>query len=825
MNNQALCEELIRADTEKEVELLLMKADYWDNIDFWAAFGDNSANASVIGAQQADAESALVEKIVNSIDARLLNACQANGYNPHNYTDLPQTGQEAICRWFEHGLNTDQISRAGNIAAWYQSKINEQAEQITVTATGARGSFASITIVDTGEGQEPDCFGDTFCSLNTGNKRSVPFVQGKHTMGGTGALRFCGAGRVRAHNLQLIVSRRNPAYASKSSNTPWGFTVVRKFPAQGNEKTPTYRYLAPGKQVLHFEATELAIFPQVPPQGGKAEPYARFAPWGTLTKLYEYIKATYITESSSRGKLTLLRKLELRIPQATLPVKLYECRGFRSAADAHPTIVLMGIMNRLTSLPSRSEYLEWDGTPKKLEFRVDSQLFQAIVWAFKSADTAKRYRGAKGVLFMLNGQTHAILDDRFFSRKTVDLDALRKSLLVVVDCSAISKAHEMELIMNSRDRLAESEFRNQVENELATRLKEHPALQRLRNERIRYSGAADQHQDRAIRDFLESHLQTNPDLSKLLFEGSDISNPHKPFTQSDDQIQLRNYPTYFRLRKATNGYLRRDAHLDRGYHRFIFETDACDNYFDRLDSPGIRALDINDDDNLWTNADNYIEGWHLSDGTAEMRLRLPDNTHEGDIIDFKFTVSDDNPDTLEEFVSHIRLDIKSPNQSTHGNPDNDKSKSRPVKVDLPEIKRVGEEDWNIQSPEPFDAHTALRRFDLAEGRYEFRYNAANKWLRHYVQSRRLTDGQAENLTKQFGQIISLFALAVMANHKQQEPEKGNVDNSPDSADGGVSAILVNDLVDWFTSAIAPVVSTIDTFTSSPLVAADPEDEE
>ena len=220
---QRLCEQLIRADTETAVETALRDAGYWDNIADWDVFGGNSANASMIGGQQEAVESALVEKIVNSIDARMLNACHENGIDPQ-VSDVPQSGIEAIHKWFDHGLKTEQASRAGNISVWSSSKRNEQSEHITVAATGGRRSndYASISIADTGEGQEPDNFASTFCSLNTGNKRAIPFVQGKHTMGGTGVLRFCGAERVNAHQLQL--SQRNPNHLQTNGTTAMGFS-------------------------------------------------------------------------------------------------------------------------------------------------------------------------------------------------------------------------------------------------------------------------------------------------------------------------------------------------------------------------------------------------------------------------------------------------------------------------------------------------------------------------------------------------------------------------------------------------------------------------
>ena len=824
LSGRALCEALIRADSEAEVESVLRDVGYWDDIDAWTVFGGNEANASVIGGQQASPEAALVEKIVNSIDARLLDACRQHGLEPRSGADVPGSGLEAVSAWFDHGMNTDQVSKAGNVMAWGPGKLAAQADRITVTATGPTDGYASITVADEGEGQEPDAFADTFCSLNTGNKRSIPFVQGKHTMGGTGALRFCGAGRVHAHNLQLIVSRRNPAYASAGERTPWGFTVVRRFPEQANEKTPTYRYLTPKGAVLRFEADALAIFPQRPDERGQAEPYARAAGWGTLTKLYEYIKGTYITrtpDDSPKARLSLLRNLELRMPNAMLPVKLYECRPFKAAAKQRPTMVLTGIMGRLHNLANPSESLEWDGAPKLCEFRVDKQLIRVAVWVFKKP--AGSWRGPHGVLFTLNGQTHATLPDSFFGRADVGMDPLRKSLLVVVDCSDISSTHESALMMTSRDRLADSEFAKQIKSKLAEDLKAHPALKKLRNERLRFRGDVDEQARSTVRDLMVKLVAGNPDLGKLLIDGDQIANPHQPFGIINDPPVLRQFPTFFRLRKAKDGHLHRNAHLGLNYHRFIFETDAQDDYFDRVDAPGARCLDMKDDEGAWLNADRLIDGWHLSEGVAEMRLLLPAGATAGDVFQFKFTVFDHNHETTD-FVSTIELCVL-PKKDRPEPPDDrpdPKPKPKPIKGDVPEIREVREEQWAEQVPAPFNADTALRRNDNGEGGYELRYNGDNKWLSKEVSLSNANDSQAADLRHQFGVVMAALGMAVMAAHQRktnsQQHHEDPAGSDPDDNDNPNTN--VNELIEWTTEAVAPVVASIHNLTAAALGAHD-----
>ena len=652
---RSLCERLIRAASETEVQQVL--GGYWGDGSAWVDFGGNPANASVIGGQQEAAEAALVEKVVNSIDARLLNACREAQVDPRDGKASPGTGVEAVARWFDHGLRTEQASKAGSIAVWASAKRNLEAEQITVAATGSVDGPACISIADSGEGQEPDEFAATFCSLNTGNKRSVSFVQGKHTMGGTGALRFCGGDSVHAHRLQLIVSRRNPKFASAGDSTLWGFTVVRRFPAESREKTETYRYLAPGGKVLRFAARELRIFPQASDGARRAEPYGRAAGWGTLTKLYEYVKSTYITKSSDTGnrQLSLLRKLELRMPDAMLPVKLYECRGFARASDRTPSVVLVGISNRLAGLVRPGETLEWE-VPKTFEFRVDGQRLRAQVWAF--CEAANPWRGSDGVLFAFSGQTHAALDDRFFARQSVGLGVLRRHLLVVVDCSEISRDHESSLVMTSRDRLASTAFARDVQDRLAAKLRDHSALKQLRNKRLRSSGLTKDQTDQTFQQFLDRCLlQELPDLGKMLIDGTKISNPHAPLAVTPEPLQLLRYPTFFRFASGVEPF-KRDAPLGQQDHRFKFKTDARDDYFDRHDDPGGRFLDIATPAGGWSNADTLMESWYLSEGSAEMRVRLPEGAEIGDVVKLRLTITGSS--TKPKFVNTIELTVVAP---------------------------------------------------------------------------------------------------------------------------------------------------------------------
>jgi hypothetical protein len=76
------CLALMKADTEEEVIALLKDAGYWNDSKVWRFYGDRDTNYNAIGNQQSRPDAALVEKIVNSVDARLMNECLVRGIDP-----------------------------------------------------------------------------------------------------------------------------------------------------------------------------------------------------------------------------------------------------------------------------------------------------------------------------------------------------------------------------------------------------------------------------------------------------------------------------------------------------------------------------------------------------------------------------------------------------------------------------------------------------------------------------------------------------------------------------------------------------------------------
>jgi hypothetical protein len=96
---QSLCLSLVKAETEESVIDILKKADLWDNERNWKNYGNTENNFSVIGSQQSRPEAAIVEKIINSVDAMLMRECLRRKINPES-SHAPENIVDALEQFF-----------------------------------------------------------------------------------------------------------------------------------------------------------------------------------------------------------------------------------------------------------------------------------------------------------------------------------------------------------------------------------------------------------------------------------------------------------------------------------------------------------------------------------------------------------------------------------------------------------------------------------------------------------------------------------------------------------------------------------------------------
>src|SRR5262245_22006178 len=150
-----LCLSLMKTDTEEGVIALLRDAGFWDERDAWRYYGDCESNFSTIYNQASRSDAALVEKIVNSVDARLLNESLVAGVDPEG-PDAPASMRDAVARFFEKA-KASGTTKTGRIREWTEERRTQEARSITISATGHKPTQGNpcFTIADGGEGQTP----------------------------------------------------------------------------------------------------------------------------------------------------------------------------------------------------------------------------------------------------------------------------------------------------------------------------------------------------------------------------------------------------------------------------------------------------------------------------------------------------------------------------------------------------------------------------------------------------------------------------------------------------------------------------------------------
>lgn len=647
--------QLLSTDTEKQVIDALRSYGYWDEPMVWRQFGDTDNNYSAIGNQQSRPEAALVEKLVNCIDARLLNECLVRGINPESEA-APQSIRAAVATFFEDA--TEPGPDAGQVSNWPEDRQREQARHITVALTGLRPRQGRpcITVADLGEGQTPARVPETFLSLDRKNKQRVPFVQGKFNMGGTGALKFCGA-----ESLQLLITRRNPALIKDGSaeDLRWSITVVRRerpAPGSGNLRNSVYKYLAPvdatarpySGALLSFRAEQLPMMPE------KNDAYARMMRWGSVIKLYEYeLKG----KSHALMPDGLLGSMELLLPGAALPIRVHECRDFRGEKQRSFENTLVGLNARLES--NRGMNLE-NGYPSSVPFTVSGERMVARIYAFLPGK-ADSYRSNEGIVFVVNGQTHGSIPKTFYERKSVKMKRLASSLLVVVECSELSVGAREDLFMNSRDRLSNGELRRSVERQLEDVISHHPGLRALQEARKNQELQQELSEAKPLEEVLEQILKRSPSLAKLFLLGQRVGNPFRGKEEGEGggvggkqqahKFTGKPHPTFFRFAKKKDGEeLTRTAELGRKC-RIKFETDVENDYFSRASTPGryhievvAGALDGAELDSNITLHDG-MANWSISSSVEQLAA--------GDEMVVQCTVTDDS--LVEPFVNVAKV--------------------------------------------------------------------------------------------------------------------------------------------------------------------------
>lgn len=744
--------ELLTVDREKEVINALDAVGLWGHEASWRLLGDREDNYATIGAQAVIPEAALAEKITNAIDAILMRRCREEGIDPKG-PGAPSSVRNAVARYFEVNPSA---SYSGTLEAWDQSKILEVARSTTsISLTGdrrkqvnRRRNYPSVSILDRGEGQAPEAQPQTLLSLGNSLKKDIAFTQGKFAMGGTAALRFCGD-----QNLQLVLSRRAPILAEEDCvSSDWGFTIVRRDYQEGDSMT-AYRYLAPigaehnpgHGEILCFPAERLPIGPRY------NNPYEMEVESGTLIKLYQY-QTDSVTQFGQTGGLR--QELDVWMPHLPLPIRLHECRWDGDPRSSEWN--LTGLDRRLRE--AQPEY-ETTGTLK-----VRGEPFTYRIFCL-AKDNAKRYRGDHGVVFAVNGQSHGMLHKRIFGSKAVKLPLLEDALAVVLDCTDVAVPALEDLTQNSRDRLSESQFRKEVEDQIKQLLVEDGRLGELNRQwadKLLEERLSD---DQPLEDVLKKVMRRSDVLNALFLRGTRLQNQATVSPSPDgDEFEGLPHPTEFRFLKLQYGKeLERTCHMGQRV-RIDFATDVEDSYFKRAILPGQLDVQIRRDGNEIEDSE-YTYVVHLFSGIAHLSLVLPPSVVIGDELLVDVVVNDET--LIKPFVNKAHITVLSEQKPGKGASRNGNSRLtlRPSGIEFPQISDIYEDRWDELG---MDKGSALRIRNLGPNQpggattYLFYVNMDNEYLRA---ERRASPTKKELLDAQWRYGLVLLGLGLLREPK------------------------------------------------------------
>jgi len=570
MTNEKLFWKIFNAQDENELHKTVTESKILSDKDNWYPYGgkdkNDRGNFGTFENQQANPIPALIEKITNSIDTLLLKKCRLKEIDPKS-DDAPNDMAEAVERFFD--------IKNGDFSEISQSGRRSIAEDIQVIVEGDKKT-PNLVIYDSGEGQHPDEFKDTFLSLARCNKTNIQFVQGKYNMGSTGAVIFCGE-----YRYQLIASKQCNKLNKRKSN-PFGFTLVRQHPLSEYEevhlKSSWYEYLTIDGEIPQFEIDELDL-----------GLYDRKFKTGSAVKLYSY---GLPRGSRSSAVWDLWRDLNHYLYHPALPFLVYEKRYPNNKTPSKP---ILGNKNRLI-LDER------DKKEKTITIAISDASFGEVpieVHVFNPGVDHKEFINGKSVIFAVNGQVQGYLTRTFISQD-LGFSMLRDSMLVQVDCTKMRASFRGALFKGSRDRLNEGNKTEYLIDKITDVLRNNVELKTL-NQNRKNKILRESAEDKSLLAEVMANLPVNKEILNLLNNNADFQffkkhgnvNRTNFNEEKKEKYPSKRFPSIFKIQLKGNGDGRPLKSIPlNGKSTINFETDVEDEYLFRPKEKGELELEV-----------------------------------------------------------------------------------------------------------------------------------------------------------------------------------------------------------------------------------------
>jgi len=649
MNSKETCLKLLTAESEDVVTEIIEAELELNNPANWKPLDGRETNFNVTSNQASDGGKALTELMTNMVDAVLMKHAFLKDIDPRG-KDAPRTMYEAVDRLVKN-LRGGKLTNLDSKDQWLRQFAQTN---LVIGITGAktkREGLPCYTFVDNGEGQRGEDFESTFLSLSAGNKKNIPFVQGKYNMGSSGVLRYCGM-----QGYKLIVSRR---YDERGE---WAWALVRKRPSSG-EEMPVAEYFFPDGKIPTFEMDML--FPFHTSKGDRYD--GVLLTTGTVVKLFDYHVGSQFL--SFRGARETLNE---NLVETILPFRLLDFRQLpksaktRAAAKKRGGDRAKGIdprpfygMEFLLLRSHREEGIEDEedeaaGEDKIFVGKINEPSLgevsiSAVPLKRKLPDWLKKSNNR--VFHAVNGQVQ-FKQTRGYLSQSCGLPALKDRIVIIVDASHLTFVAHNEVWKGDREYISNTILGERYKDEVTKTIKESEALKSLQHkiaeeelDRAAKSGSNDLFQKLVNFDQNFAGLLSNRDPSiKLPSSGAGNGADRGGGEFKDGKYS----PTFVRLdERFTRDGL--DVPLNR-VRQVSARTDAENGYLNRSDNPGRVLID----DAI---RERFAIREHLHDGRLSLYLTpIEDKLDVGDSFKFKVGLQDDAmPEPVETEPMTIRI--------------------------------------------------------------------------------------------------------------------------------------------------------------------------
>jgi hypothetical protein len=631
-NARAVCARLLSAESEAAVQGIIDQIPEMRNPRNWRPLDRRETNFNVTSNQASDGGKALTELMTNMVDAVLMKHAFLKGVDPGGKR-APRTMYEAVDKFIKP-LRGGKLVNLDPSDPWLRDFAQKN---LVIGVTGAktkRTGLPCYTFVDNGEGQRPKDFERTFLSLSEGNKRDIPFVQGKYNMGSSGVLGYCGL-----KWFKLIVSRRF------DGNSPWGFTLMRRRPGGG---MPVAEYfLLPDDSIPSFD--EDALYPFVKSDGKRYDGVHLWS--GTIIKLYDYqVGSQFLSFRGSR------EALNENLVETILPFRILDFRqtpdpkrGGERAEGIDPRAFYGMEFLLLRSHREEDhgdEEEEAAGTGRIGVATInDPQLGQVSVSAIPLKRKLPGWleKSNNRVFHSVNGQVQ-FKQTRGYVSQTCGFPALKDRMVIIVDASKLSFEAHNDVWKGDREHIRNTIVGEHYKDAVTAAIRESKALQQLQNEVAREELEQAARSER--NELFQKLVDADRNLALLLTNRDPVIHlPSSGGKSGGDagggEFEGRYSPTFLRLEERTK---ERGLRLPVNRTRPVgARTDAENGYLQRADNTGRFLIDA-------AIRQRFGIRVHLHDGRLTMYFEpVDDAVRAGDMFTFKIGLQDDSmPQPVED---------------------------------------------------------------------------------------------------------------------------------------------------------------------------------